>query len=231
MAASSPRARDHDEPPFPWVSATIMATAAVVHALKLYTLVRWPPKTSEAMLDLVLDFGALYAPAMRDGEPWRAITYAFQHGAEPTLSVGGSFMHLGFNLLSVRGLGVSLERRIGSVAFLQLSVVGCLGAAAVVLALAPARVVTMGASGVIFGWAAAALFLVRRSSLFEFGSVLLLNLALSLMPGISWQGHLGGFLFGVPCGLVLRRSPGAFSTRAPLFAALACLLGTWALRR
>lgn len=221
-----------ERPPYPWVTATIMATAVVVHVLKLYALTRWPPKTPEAFLDLTLKFGALYGPAVREGEWWRTLSYALSHAAEPTISGVGSLMHIGFNLLAASALGVPLERRIGGLKFLQLTFVVCLGSAALILAFPSARVVpTVGASGIIFGWAGALLFLLGRAQVRELGRMLLLNALISLMPGVSWQGHLGGFLFGLPCGLVLRRNPEAFSARAPLFAGLAGALAIWAVYR
>lgn len=220
------------ELPFPWVTATIMAIAVVVHVLKLYTLIRWPPKTWDAELAITLKFGALYGPLVRAGEWWRTLSYAFSHAAEPSISGPGSLMHIGFNLLAASALGVPLERRIGGAKFLQLSFVVCLGSAALILAVPSARVLpTVGASGLIFGWAGALLPLLGRAQARELGKMLLLNVLISLLPGVSWQGHLGGFLFGLPCGLVLRRDEGAFGTRAPIFAALAGALAIWGVYR
>lgn len=214
-------------PPFPWVTATIMAVAVVVHVLKLYAMIRWPPKTSEDYLAQGLKFGALYGPSVRDGEWWRMITYAFSHAAS-SLSGLGALLHIGFNLMAASALGVPLERRIGTLRFLQLTFVVCLGSAAMILAFPGSRVqLTVGASGVIFGWAGALLFLLRRAQARELGRLLLLNALISLLPHVSWQGHLGGFLFGLPCGLVLRRDPDSFGTRAPIFAGAAFALAIW----
>ena len=133
-----------------------MAVAVVVHVLKLWAISHWPPKTGEHFLALTLKFGALYGPSVREGEWWRMITYAFTHAAEPSLSGTGSLLHIGFNLLAASALGVPLERRIGSLRFLQLSFVVCLGSAAMVLVFPGARMLpTVGASGMILGWAGA----------------------------------------------------------------------------
>ncbi|MBI2395306.1 MAG: rhomboid family intramembrane serine protease [Deltaproteobacteria bacterium] len=209
--------------PFPWVSATLIATAVLVFALQTYVERRWPPKTRADELALTLKFGALFGPSVRDGEWWRMLSFAFAHG---------STLHLAFNMMATSALGVPLERRIGSLRFLQLSFVVCLGSAALVL-LAPRAVPapTVGASGIIFGWAGALLFLLGRAQVRELLQMLILNAAISLLPGISWQGHLGGFLFGLPCGLVLRRDPQAFSARAPIFAAAAGALAIYATYR
>lgn len=212
------QAHVEDDRPFPWVCATLIALASVLFALKFYVNVRYPPKTIADQLAVTLRFGALYAPAVRDGQWWRTITYAFAHG---------SIMHLVFNMLATSALGVPLERRIGTSKFLQLSLVTCLGSAAVVLLWSP-PVPTVGASGVVFGWAAALLFLLRREQVRELGKMLILNAAISLLPGVSWQGHLGGFLFGLPCGFLLRRDGPNFSSRAPILVALAGGLAIYA---
>lgn len=210
-------------PPFPWICATLVAICSVAFALKFYVLVRYPPKTFGDQLALTLRFGALFGPSVREGEWWRMISYAFEHG---------SVMHLLFNMFATSALGVPLERRIGTNKFLQLSLVTCLGSAAMVL-LIPHNppVPTVGASGVIFGWAGALLFLLGRAQVQELGKMLLLNAAISLLPGVSWQGHLGGFLFGLPCGYLLRRDAATFSARAPILVAIAGGLALYATYR
>jgi rhomboid protease GluP len=213
---------DDERPPFPWACAALIAVASVMFALQYYVLERYPPKTAIDRLAIMLRFGALYAPAVHDGQWWRTVTYAFEHG---------SLMHLAFNMMAASALGVPLERRIGTSKFLQLSLVTCLGSAALVLLVHRSPPVpTVGASGMILGWAAARLFMLGRAQVRELGKMLLLNAVISLIPGISWEGHLGGFLFGLPCGFLLRRDPTTFSTRTPILVAIAgglALLGTY----
>lgn len=214
---------ERESAPFPWVCAFLIASATLLFALKFYVLARFPPKTVADQLAITLRFGALYAPSVREGQWWRTITYAFAHGG---------VTHLLFNMLATSALGVPLERKIGTLRFVQLSLVTCLGSAALVLLVPynpPAP--TVGASGIIFGWAAALLFLLGRAQVRELGKLLLLNAAISLLPGVSWQGHLGGFLFGLPCGLFLRREPENFSSRAPLLCGIAGALALYAVYR
>jgi len=216
--------REAPSEPFPWASATIVAVCVLLHALKFYTLEHWPPKDGAGFVAITLRFGALYGPSVHDGEWWRMITYAFAHGSR---------LHLLMNMLAVWGLGIPLERRIGTLKYLQLSLVVCLGSAALVL-LVPGRggpTPTVGLSGVILGWAGAFLFLLGRAQVRQLGRLLLLNALISLIPGISWQGHLGGFLFGLPCGLILRRDPASFSARAPVLAAVAGAIAIFAVYR
>jgi rhomboid protease GluP len=205
--------------PFPWVCATVIVGSIVLYALRFYAGQKWPPKTVAEHIALSLKFGALYKPSLQNGEWYRLITYAFAHGGT---------IHLLFNMLATSALGVPLERRIGTAKFLQLSLVACVGSAALAVVFGhEPPVPTVGASGMVFGWAGALLFLLRRAQMQELAKLLLLNAAISLLPGISWQGHLGGFLFALPCGFMLRRDPQRFSTRTPLLVALAVGLAVY----
>jgi rhomboid protease GluP len=154
---------------------------------------------------------ALYGPLVQAGEPWRVLSCVFAHGGP---------IHLFFNMWVASSLGVPLERGIGSGRFLLLSLVTALGSSAVAL-LFNFEVVTVGASGMILGWGGAMFVTAGR----ELRRSLLIWLAqiavISLLPGISWAGHLGGFLFGLPMGFALRRGPRVFSRAAPVLLALA----------
>lgn len=205
--------------PFPWVCALILGGSAVVHALKVFVVARWPPRTAAEALALTLKFGALWTPSVREGEWWRLVSYAFAHGG---------LTHLAFNMFATTALGIPLERRIGTLRFAQISLAACLGSAAVVI-LAPrgAPLPTVGASGVIFGWAGALLLLLTRAARAQLIQMLVINAAISMLPGVSWQGHLGGFLFGLAAGFLLRADPPRFSTRTPYLVALATGLAIW----
>lgn len=206
------RAREAEKPPFPWVSATIIAVAVLMFALREYTFARWPPKTVADARAIVMKLGALTASAVREREWWRLVSHAFVHGGT---------VHLVFNMLAINAIGIPLERKIGGARYLQLSLVTCLGGGAFVTLFMRADVPTVGASGMIFGYAGALLPLLGREQARQLTQMLLLNVAISLLPGVSWQAHLGGFLFGLACGLQLRRAPEAFSSRAPVLAGLA----------
>jgi membrane associated rhomboid family serine protease len=200
--------------PIPWVSGFIIVVSVVVHLVRAGLLQKGVPPAK-----VVFVLGALYAPLVRDGQWWRLVTYAFVHGGA---------MHLAFNMFATYALGIPLERRIGTARFLPLSLASCLGSAAVIILLPngpPMPVV--GVSGVIFGWAGALLFIVSRAQMRELGKMLLLNAFISLLPGVSWQGHLGGFLFGVMCGFLLRVDPAKFTARVPILVGLGGVLSLW----
>lgn len=139
--------------------------------------------------------GTLVGPLTCQGEWWRALSYAFEHGG---------ILHLVLNMSVVWTLGFTLERFIGPSRFVALSIVTCLGSAAMAILFAY-RYPTVGASGMILGWAGAMLPLSTQQGRRSLGIWLAQVAVLSFLPGVSWQGHLGGFLAGLPCGFALRK--------------------------
>lgn len=149
---------------------------------------------------------------VQDGEWWRLVTHAFLHGG---------IFHIGFNMYALYILGPGLERQLGTPRFVAAYAFATVAGGVAVYYLAPPMSFAVGASGAIFGlfglWFGTALASrgtpmgdARFRSIL---SLLLINAAISLLPGISWQGHLGGFLAGVVTFLVARGdAEGRFST-------------------
>ncbi|WP_434382617.1 rhomboid family intramembrane serine protease [Melittangium boletus] len=154
---------------------------------------------------------ALYGPLVDAGQYWRTLGFIFAHGG---------LLHLGFNMWVAYSLGGPFERAIGSGRFLLLSIIAALGSSAFAL-LFNFNVATVGASGMILGYGGAMLVTATRE--FRRGIIfwLVQVAALSLIPGVSWAGHLGGFLFGLPVGIALRSGPRVFARAAPLLLAVA----------
>ena len=143
--------------------------------------------------------GALFGPAVADGDWWRLITAAFLHYGP---------IHLAMNMIALWLFGPALEAALGSARFLLLYVAaGLAGSAGALLATPDA--VTVGASGAIYGVFGAILVLERQGTYVFGGSViplLVINFAFTLfIPGISKGGHIGGFLGGALAILVLSR--------------------------
>jgi len=136
----------------------------------------------------------LYGPAVAAGEWWRVLTSAVEHI--------GPF-HILANGLSIWSFGPVLERQIGSGRMLVVSLVTALTSAAGALGFLwffPSA----GASGVICGWLGLALLIFggrARKVLVQWTILLVL---ISLIPGVSWAAHLGGFVGGVLLGLIIR---------------------------
>lgn len=123
-------------------------------------------------------------------EPWTMVTSIFAHSG---------IMHLLFNGYSLWVLGSMLERVMGPGRFTALFLLSGVAGSAAVLVLDPTGGV-IGASGAIFGLFAA-LFVVNRG--FGGSNVSLLvivgiNLVLGfIIPGVSWQAHIGGLIGGL----------------------------------
>lgn len=202
--------------PFPWVTAFLIGGSMLVAASEL-VLRRQADGPS-----LPLIWGFLSRDLVRERQWWRLLSYAFIHGGP---------LHLGMNMLAAYNLGLPLERRLGSARFAEISLITCLGAAAAVVLFADPKTPTIGASGILFGWLGLLVPLLSREALRSFARVLVLNALISLLPGISWQGHLGGFLAGLACGLVLRFDAKRFSVVAPALVGAFGFLAVWAAYR
>lgn len=131
-------------------------------------------------------------------QPWRFLTTAFLHG---------SIMHLLLNMLALVQIGLIVETVIGRWKFLALYLLSAFGGSVFVLVLAvlfnPQALYTntIGASGAVFGMFAALLVIARhhgsQAMMVQIAVLLGINFVWGLMvPGISWQGHLGGALTG-----------------------------------
>lgn len=161
---------------------------------------------------------ALYGPLVRSGEWWRIVSYALEHGSP---------LHILFNMSAVYTLGASLERGLGTWRFAVVSVVTAIGSAAFALFFS-FKVPTVGASGMILGWAGALIVISTQTARRSLTMWLVQVAVISLLPGVSWQGHLGGFLFGLPCGLALRAGPRVFAVAGPILIAIAAAIALYA---
>ena len=129
-------------------------------------------------------------------EYWRLLTAMFLHGG---------LLHVAFNMYALYLGGSFLEALAGRGKYIAIYLVaGVAGNVAVYLLASPFSV-TIGASTAIFGIFGALFmysFHFRDSAagraLSSMGTVILINLVITfVMPGISWQGHIGGLIGGV----------------------------------
>ncbi|GAB4081200.1 rhomboid family intramembrane serine protease [Modestobacter muralis] len=137
------------------------------------------------------------APVVIDqGEWWRVVTSAFTHV---------SLVHLVFNMLALLVFGSELERQLGRGRYLTLYLVSALGGAAAIQLFAPPYQGVVGASAAIYGLLGGlgVLLLSRREDLRGLLTLLAINLVVSFLPGISWQGHLGGLVAGALVAAVM----------------------------
>ena len=144
----------------------------------------------------------LYAPLLTVIEPWRMLTAGFVHSPD-------SFWHILLNAYSIYIFGRVIEPMLGPARFLALYLISIFGGSAMVLWLSEPVVPVVGASGAFFGLMGAYLIMLRaigdNSGLLV--GLIAVNLAFGfLVPGISWQGHLGGLLAGMAVTAVYART-------------------------
>lgn len=167
----------------PYVSLTLLVLNVAVF---LYLRNVSQPQQTDLMMygDLVTE------------QPWRLITAAFAH-------VG--FVHIAMNMFMLAQLGPPLETMLGKVRFTVLYLVSALGGSLAVWVLAP-QALTLGASGAILGLVGA-LFVFTRKGGGDVTPLLIYLMVIAYISfafdSVSWQGHLGGFVAGLLCALVL----------------------------
>jgi membrane associated rhomboid family serine protease len=142
--------------------------------------------------------GALFGPAVADGDFWRILTSGFIHAGP---------IHIAFNMYLLWILGTLLEPAIGSVRFLLIYFVSLLCGSFGVLLISP-NSVAVGASGAVFGLMGAGVMILRNRGIDPRQSGLPLLIGLNLLitfilPGISIGAHIGGLIGGALAALLL----------------------------
>jgi membrane associated rhomboid family serine protease len=147
--------------------------------------------------------GSTSYPGVVDGAYWEVVTSMFTHV---------QLWHIGFNMFALWVLGPQLELAVGRVRFLALYLVSGLAGSALVLWAAPEYSFggTLGASGAIFGLMGALVIVVLKvgGDLRGVLTWIAINFVFTfVVSGISWQGHVGGFVAGTAIGAVLVYAP------------------------
>ena len=146
---------------------------------------------------LMIDFG-LYGPFIAEGEWYRLITSGFLHAG---------ILHLGFNMFLLFFLGRLLEPALGTPRFVTLYFAALLAGSFGALLIEP-ETITIGASGAVYGLAAAVFIIARGRGMEalagQIGFLIVFNLIFSLVvPRISIGAHVGGLVGGALCALVI----------------------------
>ncbi|MDO5619006.1 rhomboid family intramembrane serine protease [Kocuria sp.] len=144
------------------------------------------------------------APVVALEEPWRIVTSGFVHSMTNPA-------HILLNMYTLWIFGRMLEGELGRLRFAVVYAVSLLGGAVAVILLSPPTTLTVGASGAIFGLFGAVLAVTlwgpkqHRSNLTSILVLIGINVVFGfVVPGISWQGHLGGLIAGTATmGLML----------------------------
>jgi membrane associated rhomboid family serine protease len=134
------------------------------------------------------------------GEWWRLVSSMFLHAG---------LIHLALNSYVLWIFGVEIERQIGRLVMLAVFLVTGVFAGATSFAFAPGYVISVGASGAIFGLVGSfiAYNYLRRQHVMAQArlrgalTMLLINLVIGFsIPGIDWRAHVGGLVAGLVAG-------------------------------
>ena len=165
--------------------------APITSALLIVNVLIWLGQISP--LGYLFTNQFFFAPLLAIVEPWRMLTSGFVHDWSGP-------MHILFNSYAIWIFGRALEPPLGRWRFLALYLTSIVGGSVAVLWLSNPQVPVVGASGALFGLMGAYFVVIRSlggnaSQLFI---LIAINFGLGLfLPGISWEGHLGGLLTGL----------------------------------
>ena len=144
--------------------------------------------------------GQMWGLAVAEGEYWRLITSTFLHGG---------VLHLALNMYALYLFGPVAEHALGTTRFIATYLTMAVAGSVFVYWFADPQTATVGASGAIFGLFGLVMVLMIRAGqdVRTLLMLLLINAVFSLLPHISWQAHLGGFLTGAALGAVFAYAP------------------------
>ncbi len=127
-------------------------------------------------------------------EIWRLFTSMFLHG---------DLIHLISNLFGLVLFGAYIENVVSKVEYLLIYLISGLFGNLMSLIFLPPYIISLGASGAIYGLIGASIMLIilqRNKSLLFIGFMYLLYFIItSFSPGINYYSHI----FGLICGLIL----------------------------
>ncbi len=163
--------------------------------------------------------GAIYKNLIYGAsEYWRLITAGFVHA--------DSF-HILINMFALFQTGILVERIYGKKQMLFIYFSGLITSSLLALINSSGKLLTVGASGAIFGLIGAILVYLFTSDLYKVKAIrnqiistLFTNLLISLLPGVSFYGHLGGLIGGFLAALAISNSPKLKSTKIHAYISL-----------
>jgi membrane associated rhomboid family serine protease len=145
-------------------------------------------------------------PLTLAARPWTVVTSMFLHA---------DFMHIFFNMYSLYFFGLYLEQMVGEKNLLKLFFLGGIAGnmayalSSLLLGIPDPATIAIGASSAIFAMAGALAMLKPNMRIIMipifipmplYIVVLFFMVLLSFMPGVAWQGHLGGLAVGLLFG-------------------------------
>jgi membrane associated rhomboid family serine protease len=147
-------------------------------------------------------------PATIGQEPWTILTYMFVHAG---------WSHIIFNMITLYFFGTFAMALVGETAFLTTYFVGGIVGGLVFIALAPivgaSNSIVVGASGAIYALGGLLMVMRPNTRVITFPipipmplwiAILIGFVLVSFYPGVAWQAHLGGLIYGAAVGFYFR---------------------------
>ena len=149
--------------------------------------------------DFALDFGLAGIAITEFGEYYRFITAMFLHAG---------LIHILFNMLILWQIGSVIELSIGKLRYAVLYFACGLGGGIASVLFNDPFVLSVGASGAIFGLLGAYVVMAKKLNInhSQVLTLIFINLAIGfIVPGIDWHAHLGGLITGAAVASALPR--------------------------
>ena len=208
--------RNKREPFFNNVPPGVLILGGVIGGIELFLQIFGLEWRSAAFLLLAffpLDFGAPYKELFFAQNFVMFFSYSFLHG---------NFFHMIINVAIFFALGKQIEEQLGAVNLILIFIsTSIAGAAAYQILSSGSSVPMVGASGGVFGFFG---FIKGKELIYRirhnltilpflnliFGLIILHIILVLLYPTIipfqiGWQGHLGGFVFGLILASMIRK--------------------------
>ena len=181
----------------------IIITCAMFCLELLFTLLFAPTQIFNSILsvppnEIIITLGAATSTGLFNGQWWGMFTANFLHGG---------LIHLGFNMMVLKFLGPIIENLSSRWFFLLIYLLSGSLSILTSLSLTNYNVVSIGASGAIYGMMGCGIVL---SYYYGHGKndmimkmliqMALFGLLFGLLPGIDNTAHLAGFIIGGACG-------------------------------
>ena len=152
--------------------------------------------------NVLAKFGANNILLVKNGEIYRLLTCAFLH-------VG--LIHLVVNMYSLRVIGPSVEGLIGKGKFVFIYLISAISASLMSLVFVDSNIVSVGASGAIFGLMGALLYFGYHYRIYlgnviksQIIPIIVINLLFGfLVSGVDNAAHIGGLIGGFLMAMVL----------------------------